>query len=770
MDNISLPGIEGLSYRLLRSPVNIHAGPGSIDFVLGNILSWARAGKKVVIELENESQLKYWQQRLMQLPELQKDEVEWTRLPTHLQEHLLLLEQRQNLARQSRLGTYTTAELLGRQRYFIQQQRAALAGFSINTEGLEFTEEEYFLLLDQIQNTRKLARKIGRVDPALRELNSGIFRHQSETESEGFIRSKVNDFQQQAAALYRAYSLSLDRFSRQQFEQSDATYRQLVKEIEPLEHQLVIGIVKNENDRAKAAWIPLWNSWKKQLEKQDLFEFSLPERPEKTTREELLRVLKKFRSQLDVWYAGQVRRTREASVGLSPGSLTSGHPLRIELEQLAERLEQLVGEINEAGLYHLPLSADAATSLRQQKLLEQLQEQLQRTAYLLENYSPNFRWQQNWFQLLPAARRIVSPLLQFPDEDWTSLFSSWYLDQCLQGSQQLISPVIPSTHRLRLAEELDKWRFRLLPLKAVELVVREAGDQPPPADCNVRFSLLKDSDSLDQESSEKVWHVCRIASEAGINYHAQSGPVRVPSLGFLQAAFSRDFPDWRRKEAWPNVGKQAYSLGVAPVDFRGDWPPPLPDFWEAPKGRLQLFIGRLAANSPGLGELTQLLCLPVSLDIVHSLADREVTQMLLQDGFQLSFLVAAIIRSTECIEDQDFQGWQAMLSESRLRLGIRDPRPHPLLEALAVALPTHSFQLNEAWRDTYLPMVIQSASSGKKTVVLPDGLLPGVAGAAEECLRQADLIAAGFSIFDLPTYYPREDWEGVVKELVGLSK
>lgn len=769
MDEISLPGIERWSYFLRRNSAKQHAGPGTIDFLLGKILSWGRAGKQVVVELENEVQLAFWQKRLQQIPQASNMESGWADFPADLREQLLALDSRLTLARQPRLGVYTAADLLGRQRYFQNQLRAALPGFSINTEGLEFSETEYFTLLEQIQNTRKLAKKVGRVDPALRELNSGIFRHQTEVESEAFIRARIKEFQQQSATLYRAYSLSLDRFSRQQLETADFTFRQLLSSIEPLEKKLAqLGVITApKKEKFRPAWLPLWKAWKNQLDQQDLFEFLLPDRPDKLTVIGLQDLLSKYRQQLEVWYAGQTRRTREASVGLSPGSLPTNHPLKAELEHLAKRLEKLVAEINEAGLYHLPLSADAATSLRQQKLLEQLQEQLQRTKYLLDNYPPNFRWQQNWFQLLPPARRIVSPLLQFQEEDWTNLFSSWYLEKCLQGGQQLITPLIPSVNRQELAERLHAWRFRLLPFKSVSLVIGDSQESHPNADFRIRFSLLP----IEEQERGKDDKICAswVPATTDTNYHLLAGPVQLPTLGFLQTAYSRAFPDWRLRAAWPNAGKYAYSLGEAPVDFSGKWPDPLPDLWSAPAGRLQLFIGRITATSPGLGQLVQLLQLPHSLEIIHQLSERELTQMLLGDGFQLSFLIAAMIRAIACIEDQDLKGWQAMLAESRLRLGIRATKPHPLLETLAVALAPHTYRLNEPWRDTYLPMVVQSGSSGQQTVILVDGQLHGAATAAEECLRQADLIAAGFAIYDLPIYRAKEDWEGTLKELLKLA-
>jgi len=57
-----------------------------------------------------------------------------------------------------------------------------------------------------------------------------------------------------------------------------------------------------------------------------------------------------------------------------------------------------------------------------------------------------------------------------------------------------------------------------------------------------------------------------------------------------------------------------------------------------------------------------------------------------------------------------------------------------------------------------------------KTVVLVDGRLPGEASAVEEILRQSELKAAGFQLYDLPAYRATSSWLEVVQEVVKLAE
>jgi hypothetical protein len=64
-------------------------------------------------------------------------------------------------------------------------------------------------------------------------------------------------------------------------------------------------------------------------------------------------------------------------------------------------------------------------------------------------------------------------------------------------------------------------------------------------------------------------------------------------------------------------------------------------------------------------------------------------------------------------------------------------------------LPGYFFEDHPPWRDTFLPLVV-TAPNGKKTVLAPNGRLPGYADALSEARRQGELTKAGFGLISLP--------------------
>ncbi|MEM9260884.1 MAG: hypothetical protein AAGA62_14650, partial [Bacteroidota bacterium] len=95
---------------------------------------------------------------------------------------------------------------------------------------------------------------------------------------------------------------------------------------------------------------------------------------------------------------------------------------------------------------------------------------------------------------------------------------------------------------------------------------------------------------------------------------------------------------------------------------------------------------------------------------------------------------------------------------------------HPLLEnllpLLAEKLPKYFFALHEPWRDTFLPLVI-TAPSGKKTVLLPDGQLPGGGDESTQQLRQEELLVASFSCLSVAAEQIWTDTSGAIERIVG---
>lgn len=282
-------------------------------------------------------------------------------------------------------------------------------------------------------------------------------------------------------------------------------------------------------------------------------------------------------------------------------------------------------------------------------------------------------------------------------------------------------------------------------------------------------------------------------------------------LALLQHWQSITLPDWSIREAWPDTHAHCFSVGPAPVDYRGDWPPPITEAIKSMKSGgassslpffnmhtfrsadvrqtsagsiiarpsatenttdqpISLFIGRPSISTPILFALLELVVSGRPLDLVFDWEEKDITQQLLQDGFDWPFFVAALIRAAQAAESNDQLAFKAIAAECRKRLGILEPSEHALVLAVSAHLPAGSFGINVPWRSTFLPLVISSTTSGRRTIVLPDGRLPGDASSREECLRQAELQAVGFELYDLMTQRVTEEWEIVLEEIQQLAR
>ena len=167
-----------------------------------------------------------------------------------------------------------------------------------------------------------------------------------------------------------------------------------------------------------------------------------------------------------------------------------------------------------------------------------------------------------------------------------------------------------------------------------------------------------------------------------------------------------------------------------------------------------------------------LIAIHKEITFFHNWTPDDITQALLSDGFNAGFLSAALLRAAEAAEIEPFdrQALVAIGQEIQLRCGLTAPTPHPLAEnfgaKLKSRLPDHFFEIHQPWRDTFLSLVILSPA-GKKSVLLPDGKLPGYGTIGTEENRLLELKTAGFKLISLPAAAIWADPEG---ELIRIAQ
>ncbi|MEM6877133.1 MAG: hypothetical protein AAF544_01135, partial [Bacteroidota bacterium] len=672
------------------------------------------------------------------------------------------------------LGDLMGSELVGRVRLRRSDAKAAIPAFDLAIEELEFQEDEFLVIRSELERTGRLYERLGVIHPAVTAFNSGIFRHQSEEESHAFIHSTLSSFRRRIDVLYRDYGLALNKFG-QDFEATDMSkIRQLVAQT----RQCSLRLKELENTSSKKALDrkkqEIWTNWLKAIGNIDVVEYQGDRKVDKLGIANLQDELASYLRKSEEYDRNRRRRLREAAVGLSQETLADDSPLKAELARLNRERLQLIEDLNDSGLYQLPVKEDAATSLRQYKSLESIIQQLDRGFSLLEQYSPAYRWQQNWFSLRPPTRRIIRTLMPLPPKEWLILFEAWYLDRAwhLRANSHLMLPGIDE--RMSLAEAVDERRYYPFSFRLPKIFV--AGEEPEMDEAAIVvrcFWRLPDDGFTSEDHGGRGLFFSLLPNRAGRGlYVAMTGPTLPASLALLQPSKHRELPKWSIKSAWPDLEEHTLSFGKAPVSFRGTWPRSLAEWSseETGKNPICIFLGKPPYSSKEFFRLFEQVSRSRPINLAFDWSERDITQFLLEDGFEPSFLAAAMIRAAQAAESNDHFAFEAIAEECRQRLGVTKPIDHPLVLALCKHLPSGSYSINEAWRSSFLPLLIRSASTGVKTVVLVDGRLPGEASAVEEILRQSELKAAGFQLYDLPAYRAISSWIEVVQEVVKLAE
>lgn len=710
------------------------------------------------------------------------------------------------------LGKLSGAEIIGRAKLCRNQLQAIIPAFDLGIEELEFSEEEFSAVKEELERTRRLYNRLGPIDPAVQVFNSGIFRYQSLEDSRVFIVRSLGEFSERTEQLYRAYSLALDRFGRH-FEADDAKrVRAAFALVQNCQLELAQSLELNTRKARERAKQTAWTKWREAINELGLFDIDESIQVDRASVDDLQSSLRNYLRKSKEYHQQRRRRLREAALGLSPVSLAGKGALRQELSRLEKERQALFSDLNESGLFQLPLKEDAATSMGQYKSLESLIVQFRRSASLLKKYEEAYKWQANWFNLRPPTRRILRTLMPLPSSEWLGLFETWYLERVWQQKGDSSSMFPTTTERLALAAAIDELRFYPAGFEVPD--IRVMGEETPEHQVDVQircYKKLPDSHTEMAVDQERVLLFALLPNaQQSANYMVLSARDWPAGLALLQHWKSATLPDWSIAEAWPEVHAHCFSVGPAPVDYRGAWPPSITEgiksmkggasgslpFFNMPTFRstdvrqtgagsissrsfpdekatdqpISLFIGRPSSSASILFSLIELVVSGRPIHLVFGWEEKDITQQLLQDGFDWPFFVAALIRAAQASESNDRHAFKAIADECLKRLGILEPSDHPLVLAVSAHLPADSFSINMPWRSTFLPLVVSSSTSGRRTIILPDGRLPGDANPREECLKQAELQAVGFEFYDLLTHRVAEEWEIVLEEIQQLAR
>ncbi len=747
---LSLPLTFGIPYAGNNNGLVASAsirGSGALLYGLGQCVRAIQEGQQVYLQINKETDRANVRQGL-QMVAKQFDPDRKVAKPLVGQNH------------QRVFGPYGFAATVGLWLKTAAEPGAALLSPFISTDSFEFTPAEFVDLRERIERTMRRFARLPKVSKSLDDLNTGFFRHQSLEESRQFITSNLEDYLSRISSLQREYQLLINGHARELlFERQGelAKRREKVGTIQT-ELQRLEKVNGRQGRRQLKEAIAEWSAYRERWY-GDTTPVN-PQLPFPALREELkeeFRALHQQRQNLN-------RELRPASLSLSAVTVASNAPLAAALKKMGEDLSALIREIDEAGLYQLPLGGtDAATAPRQLQLLESVRDRLRNTHRHLHELDDFYARRHFWYAQPARLRRLLVPLRELPPQEWEIAFSSWYFERCLQrvettGEEWLAPVALQKMLNEPLAESEIDWERVHFILPGEELPQNVAGtafcfdltggDQPEKwaKDSFVSLSVLRDSTADHYQLAGRL--------EAGLLFGQPFLPVSCP-----------DWAEVKIKEPPPGSNGRL-SLQVKE---EGRWRP-LSE-WDGIAGEvLRLYLPEKILPEDGqalLARVEEIMTAAAGVRVFHGWSNETITQALLSDGITAEFLAAVILRAAEAAmaEPYDRDAIVALGREYRTRCGLPDPAPHPLAEnlrgLLAERLPDHFFELHQAWRDTFLPLVVM-APSGRKTVLLPDGRLPGRAGERAEALRQRELRAAGFHCLGL-----RADrlWMGLSDEL-----
>lgn len=653
-------------------------------------------------------------------------------------------------------GDYSFAATVGLWFKGAGTDAAALLSPFISTEGFSFTPKEFIDLRERLYTAIRRYERLPDVSRGLEDLNTGFFRHRTLDESREFITDRLNIYLLKGAALHRDFLMVINRYTRQSIFSESAQLQACRKEISSLlqDHHSLAGKSGKAGKKARRKLAERW-----QLYRQE-HKVAVPsEDPWEAQLKQELAALEQRQSQL-------FRDLQSAGLALNALTADSRFVEPQQLSSLENRLTDLIREVDEAGLYQLPLGrTEAATTHRQFLRLEGLLEKLRNTERHLPEL-PDFYGRRHFWYAQPAhLRRLLAPLLNLPTSDWETAFSSWYFDRCLEKwVKDNPPPLLPLKPAAVPPEQNRAVAGRVKPFPATsghpvgisekDLFIDLDGDiAPPPAlPCrSVRLAPLHDETA---------------------DLFAIAG-VRNPVLLFSQNFFPLSPPPWRARAS--SIAPPGFPAGTILCQAKDDtkWVP-LTDWALRTTTTLHLFLP-LSPTSADAKCLLQrweyLIATNEEITFFHSWTADDITQALLSDGYTAVFLSAALLRAAEAAEFEPFdrQALVAIGQEIQLRCGLHPPVPHPLAENFAEKLkshlPDHFFETHQPWRDTFLPLVLLSPS-GKKSVLLPDGKLPGHGTQRTEKNRLRELSKAGFQVLPLSAH---DIWADPAGELIRIA-
>jgi hypothetical protein len=386
-------------------------------------------------------------------------------------------------SRKKIFGDKSWSDLLGFYLYYARIEGKELLSSQLNATQYTFTPREYQEISTALLTTKPLHEQVGTLHHPLSNLSAAIFIHQDLTESQEFIATTSQKLLSLARKLHQRYVRTQSQYADQLASFHEQRYLQLRNLLERLEQRMEDGQNTFGADTLRSGdrTLKLYGHFSKKYEKAlteknalqadyealkeahtqlDPFPFAWPSQKSRQLLDKLGPLLISFRETLDNWRNHLFQGIQEEMVRLNFKTAISDLEASSGIEILERDLEVFIDEVNASGLYQLPLQSKTLTLTRQQKNLEEIIDQLERSQEGLLQYEGFYNWQRNWFSLSEICRKTIQAILRSRPKDWEAAFSSWYFNECLQKNYTPFSP-LGSVAREKYIQEVEQLRAQL---------------------------------------------------------------------------------------------------------------------------------------------------------------------------------------------------------------------------------------------------------------------------------------------------------------------
>lgn len=332
----------------------------------------------------------------------------------------------------------------------------------LNAQDFSFDYEEFKSLKLAIEGCYPLFQRINTLNHPLRNLNAGIFIHQTKQEGLHFIQTRLDHFIAKTQQLQLTGIAGLNEYHDRLSDYCERYYASLMDLVERIKDTIrdntnkfgdtflvaaqsgmrFKGIFSAKQREMLDAYQELsgqYEELKRQFATNNfLVDITLSEA---STAAQIKATVDKLEEALANWIDNLPNYLLEELQRLNAKTVNPRTELQDKVEKLEFEFDALLDEINESGLYQLPLENKMLTIPKRHKFLEAVIDQMETTRLNLRDFDAFYDWQRHWFRLPEVARRIVKALASVRPPDWVGALESWYLHNCLSRAYETALPI-----------------------------------------------------------------------------------------------------------------------------------------------------------------------------------------------------------------------------------------------------------------------------------------------------------------------------------------